>query len=85
MRIRAYIPTRNYTRSRWSLPEYTPIYASPEAALHAGEILWRQGARYLVVIETDLEQPFSRWFETDGRLFCRRDNLQVIKVRAARP
>jgi len=82
MKVRAYVPTPTYTRY---LPEYVTIYDAPADALHAGEILWKRGARYLVVVETELEPPFSQYFEKDGRLFCRRDNLRVVKVRAARP
>ena len=82
MKVRAYVPVREYTRY---LPERTMIYATPEAALRGGEILWRRGARYLVVVEADLDHPFSQHFEKYGKEFCRRDALRVIKVRAARP
>jgi hypothetical protein len=77
----AYVPTTSYTKT---LPEYVEIYATPERALRAGEILWRRGARYLVKVEVTLEQPFSRRFEKYGKGFCRRDNVRVVKVRAAR-
>jgi hypothetical protein len=81
VKVTAYVPTTSYTRY---LPEYNEIYATQEAALRAGKILWERGARYLVVVEAALEPPFSRRFKEYGKGFCRRDDLRVIKVRAAR-
>ena len=83
MKVTAYVPVRQYTRY---LPERTMIYATPEKALRGGEILWERGARYLVVVEADLDHPFSQsHFEKYGGEYCHRDNLKVVKVRAARP
>ena len=83
MKVRAYVPVREYTRY---LPEYVQFYATQERALRAGDILWRRGARYLVVIEAELDHPFNqRHFEKYGWEFLSRDNLRVVRVRAARP
>jgi hypothetical protein len=40
VKVTAYVPTTSYTKT---LPEYVEIYATPERALRAGEILWRRG------------------------------------------
>ena len=82
MKVKAYIPSQNYGRH---LPEYNEVYASPERALRAGEVLWTRGARYLVVVEADIPDHFSKCFAEYGHAPCRRDNLKVVKVRAARP
>jgi hypothetical protein len=82
MKVKAYVPTLEYTRY---LPEYNYVYASPERALRAGEILWTRGARYLVVVEADIPDHFGKCFAEYGHAPCRRESLRVIKVRAARP
>ena len=82
MKVRAYIPVPSYTRY---VPEHTYVYASPERALRAGEILWTRGARYLVVVEADIPDHFGKCFAEYGHAPCRRESLRVIKVRAARP
>ena len=82
MKVRAYVPVREYTRY---LPEYVQFYATQERALRAGEILWRRGARYLVVVEADIPDHFGKCFAEYGHAPCRRESLRVIKVRAARP
>jgi len=83
VKVKAYVPTLEYTRH---LPEFTMIYATPEAALRGAEILWERRARYLIVVEAELDHPFSpHYFAKYGKEFCRRDNLRVVKVRAARP
>ena len=83
MKVKAYVPTLEYTRY---LPERTMIYAAPEAALRGAKILWERRARYLIVVEADLHHPFSQsHFEKYGREYCDRDSLRVVKIRAARP
>ena len=83
MKVRAYVPVLEYTRY---LPERTMIYSTPEAALRGAEILWERRARYLVVVEADLDHPFSQsHFEKYGKEYCDREALRIIKIRAARP
>jgi hypothetical protein len=79
----AYVPVREYTRY---LPEHVQFYATQERALRAGENLWRRGARYLVVVEANLDHPSNqRHFEKYGWEYLSREQVRVIKVRAARP
>jgi len=83
VKVKAYVPVREYTRY---LPEYVQFYASPERALRAGETLWRRGARYLVVVEASLEHPFNQsHFAKYGWEYLSREQVRVVKVRAARP
>jgi len=82
VKVTAYVPVRQYTRY---LPEYVTIYDFPMDALDAGEILWKRGARYLVVVEAELDEYSGKLFEKYWKARCHRDNLRVVKVRAARP
>jgi len=82
MKVKAYIPIRQYTRY---FSERTYVYASPERALRAGKILWERGARYLIVVEADIPDHYSKCFAECGHAPCYRGNLKVVKVRAARP
>jgi|YNPMSStandDraft_2_1061718.scaffolds.fasta_scaffold29956_1 hypothetical protein len=81
MKVRAYIPVPSYTRY---VPEHTYVYASSERALRAGKILWERGARYLIVVEADIPDHYSKCFAEYGHAPCYRKSLRVVKVQAVR-